>query len=775
MLNAQSVTGKAVVIGAGTMGGGIAAQLANAGWLVTLLDVADSEAADPKQRSRVADAGRERLIANKPPLLFVPEFASRIEVGNTTDDLACLSEADWVIEAVSERMELKKAILTLIAANAGRDTLVSSNTSGLSLREMTAQQTPEFRDRFLGTHFLNPPRYLKLLEVIPLPETKPETISDFQQFAEQILGQRVVVAKDTPGFISTRIWITHLLDTIHTALTESLTVEEVDYLTGALLGRPASATFRMADIVGLDIIASIAANQHARLANDPLRERLVLPDKLKNLIETGRIGQKVGEGFYSRDGKTILALDFASRQYRPRREIKIAEVEALARVPLTERLTILLEGGDAPWQRFLGRILNTLCSYVAQIGGEIAGDALTIDRVMEWGFQWQIGPCAIQDCRTTPNNSGQPEQMNYSGTAPNRSYRIFGTSENPRVPQMEPEKQEAEWVQLRDLKASSKAVRSSEAGTLVDLGDGVICLEFHTKMNTFSPGMVTFLDSSRELAEQSYAGLVIGNQAKNFSAGYNLNLFVEAIEAHNWQRLDTLLRDIQFAFMRLKYAKVPVVGAPFGYTLGAGCECSLHCAALQAAPELVMGLPELDVGVIPAGGGTKELLTRAMRAWDGTSDALVPILPVFDLITAARNSGSAEQARQMGLLRERDRISRNADRQLYEAKQFVLSIAGTSYQAPAKDKVWITGPDGLARLRVLLHGRFRAGQISEHDRLIADRIAWILSGGDLPAAQYVTEEYLLRLEREAFVRLAHEEKSVDRMRHVLATGKPLKN
>jgi len=268
---------------------------------------------------------------------------------------------------------------------------------------------------------------------------------------------------------------------------------------------------------------------------------------------------------------------------------------------------------------------------------------------------------------------------------------------------------------------------------------------------------------------------VIGNQAKNFSAGYNLNLFVEAIEAHNWQRLDTLLRDIQFAFMRLKYAKVPVVGAPFGYTLGAGCECSLHCAALQAAPELVMGLPELDVGVIPAGGGTKELLTRAMRAWDGTSDALVPILPVFDLITAARNSGSAEQARQMGLLRERDRISRNADRQLYEAKQFVLSIAGTSYQAPAKDKVWITGPDGLARLRVLLHGRFRAGQISEHDRLIADRIAWILSGGDLPAAQYVTEEYLLRLEREAFVRLAHEEKSVDRMRHVLATGKPLKN
>ncbi len=775
MLNAHSVTGKAVVIGAGTMGGGIAAQLANAGWQVTLLDIADSESSDPKQRSRVATAGRERLIANKPPLLFVPEVASRIQAGNTTDDLDCLRRADWVIEAVSERMEIKQAILAIIAANAGPETLISSNTSGLSLREMTAQQSPEFRARFLGTHFLNPPRYLKLLEVIPLAETKPEIVSNFQSFAEQVLGQRVVIAKDTPGFISTRIWITHLLDTIHSAIAEGLTVEEVDYLTGTLLGRPASATFRMADIVGLDIIASIAANQFTRLDTDPIRDRLSLPTPLQKLIETGRIGQKIGEGFYARDGKTILALDFATMQYRPRNEIKIAEVEALARLPLAERLTVLLQGGEVPWQRFLGNILNTLCDYVEQVGGDIAGDALTIDRVMEWGFQWQIGPCAIQDCRTTSDTSAQTKPKNYHGTAPNRTSRVFGSAENAGTPLMIPEQQEPEWMRLADLKAAGKTIRSSEEGTLIDLGDGVVCLEFHTKMNTFSPRLVDFLDRSRELAEQNYTGMVIGNQAKNFSAGYNLNLFVEAIDAQNWQRLDTLLREIQFAFMRVKYSKVPIVGAPFGYTLGAGCECSLHCAALQAAPELVMGLPELNVGVVPAGGGTKELLARAMREWDGTSDALVRVRPVFDLITAARNSGSAAQARQMGLLREGDRVSRNADRQLYEAKQRILSLANASYRVPITDKVWVTGPDGLARLRVLLHGRYRAAQISEHDRLIADRVAWILCGGDLPAAQYVMETYLLRLEREAFIHLAHEEKSVDRMRHVLSTGKPLRN
>ncbi len=769
MLNAQSVTGKAVIIGAGTMGGGIAAQLANAGWQATLLDAADlqTDPDTPAARSRIAAEGLARVVANRPPLLFTPEFAARIQVGNTTDDLARLGEADWIIEAVSENLSVKQMVIALIAAYARPDALVSSNTSGLSLSEMTAAQNSAFRARFLGTHFLNPPRYLKLLEIIPLPETDPALASLFQQFAEQVLGHRVIVAKDTPGFISTRIWLAHLMDTMRAVLDDGLTVEAADYLTGSLLGRPNSATFRMADLVGLDVIASIAENQYARLAEDPLRDRLRLPDVLQKLIATGKIGQKAGAGFYAREGAAILALDFATQTYRPRETIEIPEVEELARLPLTERLPRLLEGGSAPWQRFLQRVLNTLCDYVTRIGPDVAPDVLAIDRVMEWGFHWQIGPCALADYREPL----APAQRNYSGTAPNLAYRVFGRADTDRLPMP----QEEEWLRLADLKAAGKTIRDGEEATLVDLGDGVAGLEFHTKMNTFNPGLVAFLDMARDYAERNCAALVIGSQAANFSAGYNLNLFLEARAAGDWPRLDALLRDIQFVFLRLKYACVPVVAAPYGYTLGAGCECSLHCARLQAAPELVMGLPEANVGVIPAGGGTKELLARAMQAWDGTSDALPRVEPVFERLVAPRNSGSAEQARQMGFLRAGDRISRNADRLLYDAKRMALELANAGYQPPPEDMVWIIGADGLARLRVKIHGLLRAGQISAHDHLIADRIAWILCGGDIPAPQRVSESYLLRLERAAFIRLMQEEKSADRMRHVLATGKPMKN
>jgi 3-hydroxyacyl-CoA dehydrogenase len=769
MLDAQRVSGTAVVIGAGTMGGGIAAQLANAGWQVRLLDVAGPDDRDPKTRNQAASAGLARVTASRPPLLYVPEFASRIHVGNTTDHLDRLQEADWVIEAVVENMEVKRSIMGLIEAHSGPETLVSSNTSGLSLREMTAERSPEFRARFLGTHFLNPPRYLKLLEVIPLRETASELTAGFQQFAEQVLGHRVIVARDTPGFISTRIWIAHLMDTIHAILNDGLTVEEADYLTGTLLGRPSSATLRMADIVGLDIIANIARNQYERLASDPLRDRLLLPEVMHRLIEGARIGQKVGTGFYARDGRTILALDLQTMEYRPRREIRIDEVERLARLPLVERLSILLTGGEERWQRFLARILNTLVDYVEQVGPEIAADALTIDRVMEWGFHWEIGPCALHDCRPALD----PAQRYYAGTYSDRRYRVFGTADGQAAMQALPE--EREWLRLADLKAAGKTIHSAAEGSLIDLGDGVVCAEYHTKMNTFDPGLVRFLDDARELAERSFAALVIGSQAANFSAGYNLKLFLETMATEDWSRLDALLHDVQHAFLRLKYARVPVVGAPYGYTLGAGCEGSLHCAALQAAPELYMGLPELNVGVIPAGGGTKELLARAMANWDGRSDAFPLVEPVFDRITGAQYSSSAEQARRMALLRATDRISRNADRQLYEAKQWALALASAGYEPPARKDVWILGEEGLARLRLKIHWQRRAGQISEHDHLIADRIAWVLSGGNLPYPQHVSEEYLLRLEREAFIRLAHEEKTAERMRHILATGKPLKN
>lgn len=766
MLTGRSVTGRAVIIGAGTMGGGIAAQLANAGWQVWLLDVADSGAEDRKGRNAAAQAGLARVIGSKPPLLFLPEYAARIHVGNVEDDLSVLGDADWIVEAVVENMDVKKATLAQIEAHSGPDTLVSSNTSGLSLRDMTAECSPEFRARFLGTHFLNPPRYLKLLEVVTLLDTMsenksgiliynpPEVLSSFQEFAEQVLGQRVIVAEDTPGFISTRLWIAHLMDTIHTALEFGLDVETVDYLTGAFVGRPRSATFRMADLVGLDIIANIARNQYDSLPDDSLRERLKLPDAVSKLIAQNRLGDKTGAGFYRKDGKNILALDWETGNYRPRREVQIADVERLSRLPLAERLRELgatPADAQADWQRFVNRVLNTFSSYAAHIGSTIARDWWPLDRVMQWGFGWELGPFAIHKCRISPS-------LREFGLQTKRSWW-----------------EEPEYITLADWKAAGKTVCRSASGSLVDLDHGVACLEFHTKLNTLDPGLVEWINTARERAERDFKALVIGNQAAHFSAGYNLSLLIAGIDAQDWQRLDTLMRDVQMAFTALKYAPIPIVAAPHGYTLGGGCECALHCAALQAAPELVMGLPEAGVGLVPTGGGMKELLARAMADWKPGEDAFPRIERAFDLLALPNNSLNAHHARQMGLLRSVDGISRNADRQLYQAKERAWELANAGYAPPVEQNIWIMGEETLARLRFKIHQWWRSGLFTDHDRFIADQIAYVLSGGNLPYPQQVRESYLLDLEREAFLYLAHEPKTAERIRHILATGKPLKN
>ncbi len=766
MLNEKSVTGKAVVIGAGTMGGGIAAQLANAGWQVRLLDVPGPDPSDKKTRNQIAAAGLDRVLKSRPPLLYLPEFAERIRVGNIADDLESLRDADWVVEAVVEKMEVKQAVMAQIAAHAGPETILSSNTSGLSLREMTAAQSQEFRSRFLGTHFLNPPRYLKLLEVIPLAETRPEVTEGFRRFAERVLGHRVVFARDTPGFISTRLWITHLLDTIHTALEQGLSVEEVDYLTGPLIGRPRSATFRMADLVGLDIIADVARNQYERLPQDPYRDRLRLPDILDYLLQEGKTGEKSGAGFYWRQGSTLMALDPQTRQYRPRQEFRLEAVEALSRLPLSQRFAALRQHNQERWGQFLNAVLDSLSAYVEQVAPEIAADVLSVDRVMRWGFGWEMGPFEIIACR---REAADAAPRYYSGAGRERMYRVFGQGA------LQPMPSEPEYICLADLKAAGKTILDSEVASLIDLGEDVACLEYHTKMNTFNPALVAFVHQARERAERDFAALVIGNQGPHFSAGYDLNLFLETMAAEDWGRLDALLHDVQYAFLGLKYAKMPVVAAVHGYTLGAGCEGALHCAALQAAPELYMGLPELNVGVIPGGGGTKEMLARAMADWDGSGDPFPRVEQAFDLIAFPKNSSSAEEARKRGLLRPTDGISRNPDRLLFEARARALGLANAGYAPTVKETIWVGGEETLARLRLKIHWQFRAGAISAHDRLIMDKLAFVLSGGNLPYAQEVSEDYLLQLEREVFVALAHEPKTAERMRHVLATGKPLKN
>lgn len=756
MLSEKSITGKGVIIGAGTMGAGIAAQLANSGWDVALLDM----------DNQVAGAALARITAARPPLLYVPEFASRIQTGNTGDNLDWLKTADWIVEAVAEKMDVKREILALADIHAGGESVISSNTSGLSLREMADGRSASFKHRFLGAHFCNPPRYLKLLELIPLTETDKAVASGFAGFAENVLGQRVVYARDTPGFISTRIGIWHLLDCIRTATGQGLTPEEADYLTGPLIGRPRTATFRLADLVGFDILGDISRNQYSRLLSDPFRDGWLLPDIVTRLLSDGRTGEKTGAGFYKREGTDILVLDISTLQYRRRKDVRIEEVEALYRLPLAERIKAIRAERRENWVRFLNSVLDRLSDFVRMIGPEIAAGAVDIDHVMQWGFNWEMGPCEIADLR---RDSLAAAPSYYSGAGPERKYRDFTTNQMRAVPD------DPVHISLADLKRAGKTVSEIDEASLIDIGGGVACLEFHTKMNTLGPAISAFIDKARQIAERDFRALVIANQAVHFSAGYNLNLFLNAMEVKKWSTLDKLLKGLQDAAMGLKYSSVPVVSAPHGYTLGGGTELTLHCAAAQAAPELYMGLPEVSIGMIPGGGGTKQMLARAMADWDGVSDPFPRVERVFDVIAGAKRSASAEEARRLSFLRDPDGISRNPDLQLYQAKERALLMAEAGYLPPARKGVWVMGGDGLARLRMKIHWQYRAGAITEHDRLIFDGLAQVLSGGDLPYAQEVPEEDLLALEREVCIRLAREPKTKQRMKHVLETGKPLRN
>lgn len=686
MLTEESTSGFAVVIGAGTMGSGIAADLVNAGWSVHLLDVTEERAA----------AGIERINEHNPPLLFESMDRKRIVPRSMAEATESLARADWIVEAVAEDMTVKRDVLSLIEAYAAPSALITSNTSGLGLAAMSAHTSPNFRRRFFGTHFLNPPRYLKLLEIIPTLDTDREILASFVRFAERVMGHRVVIAKDTPGFISTRLWITHLLDTIHTAVEQGVDVETVDALTGPFLGRPKSATFRMADLVGLDIIAAVAKNQYDLLPDDPLRERLRLPEIMETLLASGRLGQKSSAGFYRREGKVISALDLMTGEYRPRREVS---------PDLSSRTQTV----------FTATILNRLFDYARAIRPEIAESDGDVDRVMRWGFGWEQGPFAMAATR--------------------------GIGMTPVEPH------EPEYITLDDL----RLVATYPTSTLRDMGDGVLCLELHAKMNTFSPAMCEAVVTAVERAEQEGQALVIAGRGPHFSAGYDLARLVKAMERGDLTTIDTEMKACQDAFMRAKYTRVPVVAAVQGYTLGAGCELAMHCAAIVASPELYMGLPETSVGVIPCGGGIKELWYRL----GDPGTALKSI--VFN-----QNSTSAQEARRAGRLRETDNIVRNADSLLFMAKQHARQLA-ESYAPPEPPYL----PIG-ANLGPALATLCESGGLTEHDQVVAGKIAGVLSTGG-------TEQAMLDAERRVFLELCQEPKSMERMRYLLMTGKPLKN
>jgi 3-hydroxyacyl-CoA dehydrogenase len=760
MIDESKTTGMAVVLGAGTMGGGIAAQLANAGWTVWLLDLPS-----PQQRNRLAEERLRRLQNARPPLLALPEYAERIHAGNIENDIRRLKEADWIVEAVIEDLHTKRHVLALADENAGDQTLITSNTSGLSLHAMSEGRSQSFRARFFGTHFLNPPRYLKLLEVIPLSTTDPNLVAGFTRFAEQTLGHRVAFARDTPGFISTRLWIAHLLETMHLAEEFGLSVETVDSLTGPLIGRPRSATFRMADIVGLDIVAAVAQHQYELLPNDPKRSLLTPPKALRYLLERGLLGEKGGSGFYRRQNDHIEVFDFLTQTYRPRQTEPLPFVAHLQTLPLPERLALIAQAASAPSPeaRFLHTLLFRFADYVASVGPEIADDILTIDRVMQWGFQWELGPGAMADLLQP-----QRERPYYRSIDHRRTYLSFAEDRYLPIPK------EPEYLCLSERKQEGGTLLAEASASLIALDDDVVCLEFHTKMNTFEPALVRFIEQVCNLVEKEGWALVIGNQAPHFSAGYNLHLFLEAIEAKKWQALDAMLKELQFVFLRLKYASFPTVAAPHGYTLGAGCEGTLHCTHVQAARELAMGLPEVRVGLIPAGGGTKEMLVRTMNPLEQQADPLDALENLFKRLTIPSISTSADEARKNGFLRPTDGLTPNADRLLYEAKCHAKRLREENYRPLSPHPIPTFGRAAKERLHRALEQWLSEGLITEHDGFVAAQLARVLYG-DAETQRSCTEEALLQIEREAFIAAAKHPKSLERIRHVLTTGKHLRN
>ena len=783
MLNEKSVSGHVAVIGAGVMGTGIAAHLANIGWTVLLLDrVLEDAGSDSKSRNRLAQDGLDRAVKYRPPQFAIPDYARRVTTGNTKDHLNLLGRADWIVEAAAEDLQVKQRILKDVSQVASDTTVISSNTSGLSLSAMAAGCPAGFRSRFLGTHFFNPPRYMKPLELIPTGETDSELIEGFARFADRVLGKKVIRAKDTPGFISTRLGMYSLIKTLEIAVWLGMTVEQADYLTGLLIGRPKSGSFRLADVIGLDITARIIDNLKDSLPDDKAYQSIEIPEIMRRLIAEGRTGVKAGAGFYKREKNgEILSLDLSTGDYRPRREPTPVPRE-IEELPLRERIARLLSDWDDPQLLQIDRLVIDGLSYMWDVTPRVADRIVDVDDAIMGGFGWELGPFHILDAQS--ELSGEPAIIEGLGNrAPiDRCYRNEAGKHfyyDFQTGRMAPLPRPADVIVLKDLKKAGKIVEESGAASMLDLGEGILGLEWRSKMNVLDSGIVQFMDRARERAEREVRALVIGGSGDNFSAGFDLGFFIENIERSDWEAIDSTINELQQTFLRLKYSTVPVVAAVYGYTLGAGSEAMVHCAGVQAAFESYVGLPESNVGLIPAAGGTTEMTLRAYRDVPTRtilerSDPYPSLRPLWENLRLAKFSSSAPEARELGYLSEGDGISIHPDRLLFEAKERANSLAG-DHRPPESQSILAMGEDGLARFRWEVHLLRRGEQITAHDAKIADRLAYILCGGELVHPIEVTEQYLLDLEREAFLSLCGVPETLARIKHTLATGKPLRN
>jgi 3-hydroxyacyl-CoA dehydrogenase len=793
---------KVAVLGSGIMGSGIAAHLAGIGLNVLLLDISPKELNEaekakglrldhPSVQKRIVNDSLTRSLKSKPSPIYNTSFANRIKTGTFENDLHHITDVDWIIEVVVERLDIKKQVFESVEKHRKPGTPISSNTSGIPIHLMAEGRSEDFQQHFLGTHFFNPARYLRLLELIPGPKTNQETIKFFEYFGRKFLGKSVVVAKDTPAFIGNRIGIFSIQSLFHRIKDLGMTIEEVDKLTGPVIGRQKSATFRTVDVVGLDTLVHVANGIKEHCKEDERHELFSLPDFIESMIKANRLGSKTGEGFYKKikkDGKSeILSLDLTTGEYRKAKKAKFATLEKTKNISnVADRFPILVSGTDKAGD-FYRLAFADLFAYVSNRMGEITDAIYKIDDAMKAGFGWEHGPFEIWDAiglhegieLVKKQNLQLPDWIEELAANQKSFYKVVEGKTHyydtvlksyQNIPGREG------FILLNNVR-EKQTVYSNKDFSLIDLGEGILCAEFHSKMNTIGAEVLAGLNKAVDIAEERFDGLVVGNQGANFSVGANLGMiFMLAVE-QEYDELNQAIAYFQNTMMRMRYSSIPVVSAPHGMCLGGGCELSLHADKIVASAETYIGLVEFGVGVIPGGGGTKEMTLRASDAFKKNDVELNILREHFLTIAMAKVSTSGHEAFDLGLFeKSKDIIVVNRDEQLSIAKSYARILADAGYVKPIeRTDIKVLGKQALGMFMVGTDAMKAGNYISEYDLLMADKLAYVMSGGDLSAATTVSERYLLDIEREAFLSLCGQRKTLERIQHMLTTGKPLRN
>ncbi len=792
---------KAAVIGSGTMGGGIAALLAGVGVRVVLLDIPakTTKPGDPvEQRNAIVLKNYQAMQKSRPAQLFLPADADLITLGNLDDDLNLLADVDWIIEVIVERLDIKQDLMNRIAGVRKPGAIVTTNTSGLSIHDIAEGQSDEFKQHFLGTHFFNPPRYLQLLEVIPHKQTDPALLDFMIAYGRDVLGKGVVICKDTPNFIANRFISIVGSYTIAYAIENGYSVSEVDAITGPLIGRPKTATFRLNDLVGNDVLAHVSENLYGMIPDDPDREVLKnarLVGVVKKLIDEGWLGNKTDQGFYKKtmvDGeRQFWTLNLESYEYEPPEKVRFDSVGKHRKNEDTGARIKALLGEDDKAARFLKAMHGFYLSYASKMMGVIADDIVSLDSANKWGFVHELGPFEIWDAIDVAESIEWMESAGYAvadwvkemvagGCATfyrkNAQGIVTGVYDPASKGYIDAAADKRVMV-VADMKAEGKEVEKNAGASLIDMGDGVALLEFHSKVNAIDEDIVTLAWKSLDRLKTDFDALVIGNQGEHFSAGANIFLIAMLAQQQEWDRLHEVVKEGQRLFQTMRYASKPVITAPFGMALGGGAETTMASARIVAHAELYIGLVEIGVGLIPAWSGTKEMMRRVINPVMETpnADVLPHLQKVFEQIALAKVSESAKLAREMGFLSAADRIVMSKDHHLAEAKRTAQELVADGYTPMKPSRIWAAGRDALAALRMAVWQMVQGGYATEHEGKIADKLAYVLTGGDLSAPGWVDEQYILDLEREAFVSLAGEAKTQERIWHMLQNNKPLRN